>query len=340
MSEYRRILVVRRDNIGDLVLTTPLIHSLRARFPAAWIGALTNGYNAPVLSGNADLNAVYAYDKAKHRPDQSRLRVVAGTARLLLELRRQRVDLAIVAAPGYQRQSLNLVRWIAACEVLGFAAPGGDRRITLPVEYGGGAALHAAQDVFRLLAPLGVQGEPGPCRMTVDAQALAAMHSRLEGARRPLVALHISARRARQQWPAQRFAEVIAALNRAGATVMLLWAPGAASDPRHPGDDAKAQTVRELAGADAALVPVPTRGLAELAAALSCAGLMVCADGGAMHVAAAVGTPVVAMFGDSPPHRWHPWGVTHRVVAAPGNDMAQLEAAPVIEAARALLPAA
>jgi len=340
MSDYRRILVVRRDNIGDLVLTTPLIHALRERFPAAWIGALTNGYNAPVLAGNPDLNAVYAYDKAKHRPDRWRLRVAAGTARLLLELRRLRIDLAIIAAPGYQRQSLNLVRWIAAHEVLGFAAPGDGRRITLPVEYGSGAALHAAQDVFRLLAPLGVHDDPGPCRMTVDPQTLAAMRQRLAGTRQPLVALHISARRPRQQWPAQRFAEVIAALNRDGATVMLLWAPGTENDPRHPGDDAKAQAVRELAGAQAALVPVPTTSLAELAAALSCADLMVCADGGAMHVAAAVGTPVVAMFGDSPPHRWRPWGVNHRVVAAPGSDLAQLEAAPVIEAARALLPVA
>ena len=339
MSQYRRILVVRRDNIGDLVLTTPLIHALRQRFPAAWIGALTNGYNAPVLAGNPDLNGIYAYDKAKHRPDRSRLGAAAGTARLLLDLRRLRVDLAIIAAPGHQRQASNLVRWIAAGQVLGFAAPGGDRRITLPIAYGDGAALHAAEDVFRLLAPLGVQGGPGPCRMTVDPQALAAMRARLAGARRPLVALHISARRARQQWPAQRFAEVIAALNRSGAAVMLLWAPGATDDPRHPGDDAKAQAVRELAGAAATLIPVPTTSLPELAAALACADLMVCADGGAMHVAAAVGTPVVAMFGDSPPHRWHPWGVSHRVVAAPGGDMAHLEAVPVIDAAQALLPA-
>ena len=340
MSDFRRILVVRRDNIGDLVLTTPLIHALRQRFPAAWIGALTNSYNAPVLTGNGDLNAVYAYDKAKHHPDRSRLSVAASTARLLLQLRRMRIDLAILATPGYQRQASDLVRWIGARAVLGFAGPAGEGRITLPVEYGAGAALHAAEDVFRLLAPLGIHGVPGPCRMVADPAALAAVRTQLGALRRPLVAVHISARRPRQQWPAERFAQLIYALHqRCGASTLLLWAPGASDDPRHPGDDAKAREVQRLVGEGAALAALPTASLTALGAAIACADLMVCADGGAMHVAAALGKPVVALFGDSPAHRWHPWGVPQRVISAPAGDLAQQDAAPVIEAAVALLAA-
>ena len=56
MSEPRRILFIRRDNIGDLVLTTPLIHAVRARFPAAWIGVLGNSYNTPVLAAHPDVD--------------------------------------------------------------------------------------------------------------------------------------------------------------------------------------------------------------------------------------------------------------------------------------------
>lgn len=338
MKDYRRILVVRRDNIGDLVLTTPLIHALRERFPAAWIGALTNSYNAPVLQGNPDLNAVYAYDKAKHRPDRSRIGVAMSTARLLLQLRRESIDLAILAAPGYQRQAARLVKLVGAREVLGFAAPEGDRGVTLALEYGGGAELHAAEDVFRLLAPLGVHGAPGPCRMMAPPAAIAAARARLGDARGPLVAVHVSARRPRQQWPAQRFAQTVAALHaQCGATVMLLWAPGAADDPRHPGDDAKAAEVQTLVGAQAPVIPMPTSSLAELAGALACADLMLCIDGGAMHVAAALGRPVVALFGDSPVHRWRPWGVPQRMIAAAGGDLAQQPAQPVIAAAASLL---
>ena len=55
----RKILVIRRDNIGDLVCTTPLLAALRARFPDAWIGVLANSYNAPVLSGYPHVNDVF-----------------------------------------------------------------------------------------------------------------------------------------------------------------------------------------------------------------------------------------------------------------------------------------
>ena len=70
-----RILVIRRDNIGDLVCTTPLLAALRRRFPAAWIGALVNSYNATVLDRNPDLDEVFVYRKLKHLgPGESGIR--------------------------------------------------------------------------------------------------------------------------------------------------------------------------------------------------------------------------------------------------------------------------
>ena len=57
----KRILVVRRDNIGDLVCTTPLIRALRQRYPDARIDALVNSYNLPVVAHNPDLDNAYAY---------------------------------------------------------------------------------------------------------------------------------------------------------------------------------------------------------------------------------------------------------------------------------------
>ncbi|HRE18743.1 MAG TPA: hypothetical protein PLW86_17010, partial [Rhodocyclaceae bacterium] len=60
------ILVIRTDNIGDLVCTTPLLSALRQRHPQAWIGVLANSYSAPVLAGNPDVDAVLVYRKAKH----------------------------------------------------------------------------------------------------------------------------------------------------------------------------------------------------------------------------------------------------------------------------------
>jgi ADP-heptose:LPS heptosyltransferase len=83
-------------------------------------------------------------------------------------------------------------------------------------------------------------------------------------------------------------------------------------------------------------VPVPTPDLETLIAALSLADRVVCPDGGAMHLAAALGKPVVALFGDSPVERWRPWGVPHRVLRAPSRDVRDIGAAEVISAVASL----
>lgn len=329
MNAPRQILLIRRDNIGDLVLTTPLIHALRGRFADCWIGVLGNSYNTPALAGHPDIDAVFAYDKAKHRPERHRIGVYAETAQLLWRLRALRIDLAILAGPGAQHQSARLARWVRPRDVLGFSAADGDSAgLTIPVPYGSGAVLHEAEDVFRLGAPLGIDGPAGPCRVVADARASARVADALIAAGisgRPVVAIHLSARRAPQRWPAGRFAALMRALHqRHGAAFVLLWAPGPADDPRHPGDDAKADEVqRDLTGA-VPLLAWPTVDLASLLGALACCDLMVCADGGAMHLAAGLGKPVVALFGDSPARRWHPWGVRHAVVQATSGDVADL----------------
>jgi len=64
---HPRVLVIRRDNIGDLVCTTPLISALRKRYPGGHVAALVNTYNEAVLARNPDVDAVYAYEKGKHR---------------------------------------------------------------------------------------------------------------------------------------------------------------------------------------------------------------------------------------------------------------------------------
>jgi ADP-heptose:LPS heptosyltransferase len=116
---------------------------------------------------------------------------------------------------------------------------------------------------------------------------------------------------------------------------MLLWAPGARDDPRHPGDDEAAAEVRRIAKADT-VFPVATPDLKTLIAALSVARVVVCPDGGAMHLAAGLGKPVVALFGDSPVARWRPWGVEHRVLRPESRNLADLPVEPVAEAAAEL----
>jgi ADP-heptose:LPS heptosyltransferase len=307
-----RILVLRRDNIGDLVCTTPLIASLRAQLPQAWLGALVTTYNAEVLAGNPALDEIFVYEKLKHRSGGLLSHLRSRLAQLS-RLRGQSIDCVLVPAPS--PQSLKFARSLKPGQVI--AAPNAvpDR-------------MHEVERTFAVGKAFGVSGKPGPLRVVPDTEKKAQLGKAIGDG--PFVAVHISARRPAQRWPLARYAELLIHLS-ARQKVLLLWAPGATDNPRHPGDDdAAAELLRATKGA--AVVPVETPDLRTLIAALSLAERVVCPDGGAMHLAAALGKPVVALFGDSPVARWRPWGVAHRVVRPESRDLADLPLQPVINA--------
>ncbi len=309
-----RILIIRRDNIGDLACTTPLLEGLRAQLPGAWLGALVTTYNAQVLAGNPVLDEVFVYEKLKHRSGGllSHLRSRLGQ---VSRLRDRKLDCVLVPAPA--PQSLKMARSLKPARVI--AAP-----MAFP------ARLHEVERTFDLGRALGIAGKPGPMRVIPDSGKRAELQQAIGAG--PFVAVHISARRPAQRWPLERYAALLARLSGQGR-VMLLWAPGAKDNPRHPGDD---EAARQLLGmADLvnhpAVVPVATPDLKTLIAALSLAECVVCPDGGAMHLAAALGKPVVALFGDSPVERWRPWGVPHRVVRPESRNLADLPLQPVLD---------
>ncbi len=327
-DKHPRILVIRRDNIGDLVCTTPLLVALRERYPDGHIAALVNTYNRAVLDGNPDVDAVHAYEKGKHRgAGRSILSVYADRLRLILALRREKFDYAILATPHFSPHSLRFARLIGARHVLGYARPGEARsRLDIALRDDRAVSAHHVEQVFGLLKALGINGPPPPLRVFPDPGERRGIEQALSrlGSGTPVVGVHISARRKSQQWPAANFAELIRAIaTRHAARFLLLWAPGDTDNPRHPGDDDKA---REIAKACEALplLPCPTETLPRLIAALSLCDIVVCADGGAMHIAAALGRPILCFFGDSPPEVWHPWGVPYKLLRSSNRDVSDI----------------
>ncbi|WP_205229747.1 glycosyltransferase family 9 protein [Azospira oryzae] len=314
MNPSRKILVVRRDNIGDLVCTTPLIDTLRQRFPEAWIGALVNSYNAPVLQGNGALDEVFTYTKLKHRDaGTSALAALGRRLAMIWRLRRMGIDDLILAAPAHQASAERFCRWLKPLRVHR-ADPG----------HGG----HEVEHIMSALAGLGGAEAGGICRVFPDPLRLERLRQSLPPqwlvAGGPVVGIHISARKPKQRWPIERFAAVMKLLHQQeGARFLLFWAPGAASDPRHPGDDEKAQALLQAA-AGLPVAPMATGELADLIAGLSLADRLLCSDGGAMHLAAGLGKPMVCLFGNSDLVRWHPWGVPYEVLQPPSQDVADV----------------
>lgn len=312
-SQPRKILVIRRDNIGDLVCTTPLFTALRARFPDAWIGVLANSYNAPVLAGNPDIDEVFAYTKLKHRArGQGRLAALWQRLALVWNVRRRQID-EVILPGGEQASARRFARWVAPRHVVVASVSSAN-------------SMHEVERSFACLAGYGIKETPPACMVIADealAQGLAAtLPAALAGRR--LIALHLSARKPKQRWPVARFAELARQLHVAhGCGFLIFWSPGAADDPLHPGDDAKAAELVAQIG-DLPVAAVKTHHLSELMAGLSLCDKVICSDGGAMHIAAGLGKPMVCFFGNSDAARWHPWRVPHVLLQPESRDAADI----------------
>ena len=325
-----RILVIRRDNIGDLVCTTPMFRALRARYPDAYIAALVNSYNLPVLANNPDIDEVFVYTKGKHRaPGQGLVGVLRDRLRLLRRLRRARLDYVLLPGSGPMPRALKLARRLKSQHIIGYTesgAPGGGVDIAVPSVAAG--AAHEVENSFRLLAALGITPPPPAPRVIPDstevARARAVVRAALGSEARLVVGVHISARRPRQRWPATNHVALVQKLHaRHGAAFVLFWSPGDAANPRHPGDDAKGAEIKAaLTGVP--VVAYPTEQLGALIAGLSVCDAVICSDGGAMHLAAALGKPIVCFFGDADKNRWRPWGVPHVLLQPPSRDVADI----------------
>src|SRR5260221_715163 len=246
-----RLLILRRDNIGDLVCTTPLLAALRAQLPKAWLGALVTTYNAEVLARNPALDEVFVYEKLKHRSGSllSHLRTRLGQ---VSRLRQQKLDCVLVPAPA--PQALKLARSLKPAQVIASPTRFSER-------------LHEVERVFELGRSFGLAGKPGALQLFPDPQKAAELQRALGAG--GFVAIHISARRPAQRWPVKRYAALAAQLARE-ARVLLLWAPGSKDNPRHPGDDEAAAAGLQAAPAR---IPVPAPDPPTLIAPLSLAGL-------------------------------------------------------------------
>lgn len=324
-----KILIIRRDNIGDLICTTPLFEAIRRQYPQAYLAALVNSYNAPAIQGNPHLDAIFAYTKGKHAAGESVLQAYWRRAKLLWQLRRMKFDYVILATSGFAARSLKLARMLAPRHIVGFVTgQGASAKIDQAIAHGDGSTLHETEDMFRLLAPLAVSGPIPALTVVADAALASRLRQQLPAAvahgNGPLIALHISARKEKQRWSVESFSALAHRLHaRYAARFLVFWSPGDENNPFHPGDDRKAaRLLAELADLPAAALP--TGHLSELIAGLSLCDAAVLSDGGGMHVAAGLGKPLVCFFGNSPAARWRPWGVPYELLQKPSRDVGEI----------------
>ncbi len=282
MRDPANILVIRYSALGDVVLATSVLEPLRARFPAARIEWVTDALYAPLLEGLPELAQVHRLGREgadAALPLAARLR---GRFDVVIDLQNKLRSAVVARAAAPLRTAFRRRTALRAL----MAVFGSDPPLV---------RAHATQLYAEALAPLGVTG-PGKVKVSLSPQARMLAADALQGAERPVVAIAPGARWATKRWPAERFAAVADALHAEGVRIVLCGGPG----DRDAFDAFRAAT-RARVAADLSFLPLDA-----LAAAIAGVDLLVACDSGPVHLATAVGTPVLALFGPTSTRRWGP----------------------------------
>jgi len=289
MDEVRSILVIATRQIGDVLLTAPLIDAARRRWPAAAIDVLGFERTLGMLEGHAAV--------------RERIEVPAGqgwrASMALLQRLWRRYDLALVTQHS---DRAHLYGWCAARVRSGLVPA---RRSTswwkrLLLRHAVTIDDDTTPTVLEKLALLQPwQADAGA--VTVAPPPARALPADLESALATrFVVVHVPSMWSYKQWPLASFERLIAGLLAAGHQVVL-------SGSGSPTDQAQVAPMRRL-GAPPRLLDASGRlDLRQMAALLARAALYVGPDTSITHLAAACGTPVVTMFGPTNPVRWGPW---------------------------------
>ncbi len=302
----KRILVVATRQIGDVLLTTPLIRAARARWPEAAIDVLGFEGTLGILEGNPDVRERIA--------TPARLGW-SGTWRLARRLWR-RYDLALITQPG---DRAHLIGWIAGRTRYGLLPEAGGsngwKRALLAHAVaidGDRGETHVVAEKLRLLAADGEPARDPEGLHERSYHALAAHPQVVPPAGQPLpadiaallgprpVVVHAPSMWDYKQWPLQAYAEVVRQLLAEGRQVVLT---GSASER----DQACIAPLRPLGTAPHLLDLSGRLSFAQLRTLLDGAALYIGPDTSVSHLAAACGTPTVAVFGPTNPQRWAPW---------------------------------
>lgn len=308
----RRLLVRGPNWIGDAVMCEPALSTLRGLFPAAEITALLKPSIAELLHGHPALDRVLVYE------GQGRHAGWGGKWRLARTLRGHRFDLAVLFQNAFEAALLAFLAGIP--RRYGYATDGRSLLLTDPV----GVAEHikTAHQVhyyLGLLRPLGWEGKPAPPRLYLSGEEERQIALRLAEAGVHstdfLIGLNPgSTYGGAKRWLPERFAEGADLLareirHRTGRESRILVV-GA------PGEEALGRSLADRMGTPP-LLWAGTTTIRELMAVIKRCGLFLTNDTGPMHIAAAFGVPLVAVFGPTDPRTTAPFGNGHALIRHP-----------------------
>ena len=299
--EFRRILIIKPSSFGDVIHALPVLNGLRRRYPRAQISWLVNYNCAGLLEGQPALDEIIRFDRKRYARVGWSLSVTADFAAFIRGLQARRFDLVV------DLQGLFRSGFMAFASGAGTRLGFGSAREFAWMFYTHRVSvrerdMHAVDRNWLFGRALGFEDAPIDFHLPVRVEARTAIRQKLEAAGLkagpPYVLMAPGTRWETKIWPAEHFAEVARRVrDQYGGAIVL-----AGMDSEVP----LANRVAELAGGEIINVAGRTS-LAELIALVDGAAMVVMHDSGPMHLALALGKPMVAIYGPTSPARTGPY---------------------------------
>ncbi len=313
LVRIRRALVIKLRHYGDVLLTSPVFSTLARVAPHIEVDGLVYLETAPMLAGHPAISVLHTIDRDLKR--RSRVAGLAAELKLWRALRRRRYDLVIHLTEhprGAWLTRLVGARYAVAIERDNASAwwrSSFTHRYLLPRN----TERHMVEQNLDALRRVGVWPEESdkPLVLVPNAAAeerVAALLARHGLVRGRFLLMHPASRWLFKSWPATASAAIVDTFAAEGWRIVLTAAS-------NPAEQAQAHAI--VAAANEPVIDLSGElTLPELAALIRAARMLIGVDSAPMHMAAALQTPVVALFGPSSETAWGPWRVAHRVVAS------------------------
>jgi len=288
-DQSRRIAILKPCCIGDCIMALPAVDAIVVAYEDATVDVFVGRHSRIVFQFRRGIST-------RPVPDSLDLQSAMQLSRVL---RQGRYDMVIC---------LDRSRWLQLATRLSRSRATGHARSLTP------ELRHESEVYLDAVRELGIQTRSSIPWVYPTPRGIREAQELLSGINRPIVILHPGgaqnpgATMLDKRWPAERFAELARLEERNGSTVLLSGGPG---------DLAVVERVAQLAKLGDSAILAGTVGLDTLAAVINRAAVFVGPDTGVTHIAAAVGTPTVAIFGPTNPRRYRPLGRHVQVLAPP-----------------------
>ena len=288
----QKILLIRLDRIGDMVLTTPILQALKTGFPRAELAVLANDYNASVIENNPYMDRLFIFRESKE---------------IVQKLRQEGFDLIIDPLLSPALDSAILTFRLRGKHRIGFEIAGRELFFNLHSSRKKGKKhlIEHHEDLLRAIG-LSARGISPKIYLTPDELTSVDLTFRENGIDldRLCVAIHPGGFYPSQRWFPERFAAVADELAKSYDAQILLFGG--------KGDKEALECIQSAMSSP--VIVMPELGLRGFMAALNRCNLLLCNNSGPLHVASALGVPTVSTMGPTIPHLWWPIGGIHTVL--------------------------